>query len=706
MEVEIEIRSEDPALDLVSLKTYLEENSESLTLRIQSRPAPEGTMSIEAWKSVGEGILEGAISLAAGKITSFAFKKGTQLYKLIKEWRQKQAAQNAPTPEGYSAMATSAGITIKDGNKKIYITEDRNGKLQVFDNFEFAIDADRTYALLIGNSEFDGNFPAIPPVRNNLVDLYNLLTDKRHGCLLRENVSVLWNKTSYEIEEALLKMGRTPGMETFILYYSGHGHKADRESLVLTAKNTKKLDEDIIGGINFSFITDKVLKRSTAKQKILVFDACHSGLAAQGDFDPVRNFDVTGTYILTSSGDEASYFEKSNRHTFFTGALLHFLSEGMDDTTREMLSLEDIYKFTFEKLREGKFPEPHFKNQLNIAASSFMLARNPQFSTESLKEMPEQLITEGKTDEAFEKYQELVRRFPDDDELRRKKDACGDLVKFNELVHAGDLLYLVEKNYKEAIEKYKQALKFNRNELIVNKIRICREFLEKEEGPPIAENKQTEPLAAATPAKTDPVAKPAMQTLGSTQAVSVSPLPIPAIAPRLTESYSFTDDALVISYTDGKKEPLTISYSHIFQLTFKKATPVILVKYSDKAYRRFEQKIVCTGADEQQKWKAFLLEKTKLRKQERKTTKPKEIFLTVVIAIVLLLIYIGITTWAKEAKEDNNGELGNIIVLILAFIGKYLTPGLATGLVSAMLVFGIIGSIIENIKSADEVYAP
>src|SRR5205085_8891000 len=125
---------------------------------------------------------------------------------------------------------------------------------------------------------------------------------------------------------------------------------------------------------------------STASQKILILDACHSGIAAQGDDEIVSLINVKGTYTLTSSGDEASYFDKGAQNTFFTGALLELLKKGTEDATKEMLSLEDIYKLSSEKLVSEKFPKPNSKNELNIPAKDFLFARNPAFSFEKLKQ--------------------------------------------------------------------------------------------------------------------------------------------------------------------------------------------------------------------------------------------------------------------------------------------------------------------------------
>lgn len=589
-----------------------------------------------------------------------------------------------------------------DGHKKVYITEDKNGTLQVFDNFEFAIDTRHTYALLIGNSEFDGNFQAIPPVRNNLVDLYNLLTDKRHIGLPRQNVIVIWNKNDNEIQEMMLKMSRIPDMETFLLYYSGHGHKADRESLVLTARNTRKFDEDIIGGVDFNFITEKVLKRSTAKQKILILDACHSGLAAQGEFDPVKNFDVKGTYILTSSGDEASYFEKNARHTFFTGTLLSLLNEGINDESKEMLSLDDIYTLSYQKLVADKFPEPHFKNQLNIAASAFLFARNPRFSVERLKQIPEELMAEGREEEAFEKYKQLVRRFPDDHELRRKKDACDDAIRFNELVHTGDALLHGKNDYAGAIEKYKQALQLKKDDLVITKIKKCKQLLEGIQAPPLI----IESAIASVPLSLEPV--PVVntnETLGTVQQPPASTTPVVTTV-NDKESYTFNDQAAIISYKDEiERKPLEIPFTKMIDFTYMKSSHTILVRFYDETNISREQKFIYPTKEQALQLKNFLLQKTGINKIiSGKTTPLKELVLGIFIWLIICVVYIGIITWAKGVDQSNMKGLREIIIKILVFIGSILTPTVAIVLVSFTAIIAFISVIVEKRKNADEVY--
>lgn len=709
MQIEIELNIDDPSADLRSLRDYLQENVEGLQLQIRTQAPREGTMS--GWEeAIGKGMMQGLWS-ELGKVgVKMSIEGGKKIYQLIKEWQKKQN-EKRKLAQGSAETIIPPGITMGDGNTKVYITEDKDGKLQVFDNFDFAIDTSRTYALLVGNSEFDGNFPSIPPVRNNLIDFYNLLVDKRHVGLPRENVEVVLNKTSNEIEELMLKTSRIPNMETLILYYTGHGHKADRESLILTAKNTKRVDDDIIGGVDFNFVTDKVLKRSTAKQKILIIDACHSGLAAQGDFDPIRDFDVKGTYILTSSGDEASYFEKKARHTFFTGTLIDLLRTGINDETKEMMSLEDLYNFSSRKLVADKFPEPHFKNQLNITASVFMIARNPNFSEAKLKQMPFTLVTQGKIKDALEKYKDLVRRFPDDNDLRRKKDECEDMLRFEELVHEADELYFNRKDYTGAIDKYKQALKYRKDDqLVINRIAKCKEIINNTGEPistPVSSPSTPSPPPVSSISPT-PVTTPAISTkpatpISNVPSTSPSPVKPPVVAPiESKESYSFNDEAAIVSFKGDETKTLEIPYAKMREFSYLKSTHTILIKFNDAAGASREHRFVYTTKEKVVQLRDYLWHKTGIKKRSGKHTTPKELGLGILVWAVICLIYIGITNWASGDHSKEKG-LGKIIIDILAYVGSLITPTVVIVLFTITCLIAIVLYIIDT-KAADEVY--
>jgi hypothetical protein len=286
---------------------------------------------------------------------------------------------------------------------------------------------------------------------------------------------VLYNKSNTEIEEKLLSISRIPNVDTLLIYYAGHGHRTDLKKLYLIAKNTKKIDDYILGGVDFDFINQVVLKPSPAKQKILIIDACHSGIATQGTDTLVPDIEVKGTYILTSSpGDEVSYFDKKARNTYFTGSLIELLKSGIDNTN-EMLALDDLYEYSKTFLSTKQFPSPISRSQLNIPASQFYIARNPLFSIDKLKLRPAQLYQQGKFHDALYEYELLVQQYPDDVVLRKEAERCRSQVLFSQLIHDGDELFYQHQNYSSALEKYRKAYRIIPDENLRNKIVKCEE---------------------------------------------------------------------------------------------------------------------------------------------------------------------------------------------------------------------------------------
>ncbi len=365
--------------------------------------------------------------------------------------------------------------TLKQDDTKVHFFENSYGETQVYEHVNYAIDTDRTYAILIGARDFEGSFTSIPPVQVNIEDLYHLLTDKLHIGLPKENVVIAYNKSNTEIEEILLKNSRHPDMETLLIYYAGHGHRTDVKKLYLIAHNTRKIDDYILGGIDFDFLNNVVLKSSSAKQKILILDACHSGIATQGDDNMVPEIDVKGTYILTSSpGDEVSYFDKNGRNTHFTSTLLDVLKNGVDNSN-EMLALDDLYDHAHAQLQKKNFPHPITKNQLNIPPSQFFIARNPLFSVEKLKRRPSQLFNQGRSQDALYEYEILLQKYPDDLELRKEAEQCRSKVLFSQLVHDADELFWQHNKYQAALEKYRKALQIKPDDMVQNKISRCEE---------------------------------------------------------------------------------------------------------------------------------------------------------------------------------------------------------------------------------------
>ena len=468
MTIEIEIMGSASADEIYDLRNFLQEQEiQGLQLQLKEQASVDGTMSITEVACI-VATIAGEMTLKAG--LEMAFEKPMhKLAESIRAWLKKRKQEGKREIEIYTEEE-GGGVT------RSYLTNS-NGVITELDNLNFAIDVKHTRVLLIGNSEFEFNFPEIKPVKGNLEDLYAILTDRKRVGIPSTNITVLLNKNSGEIEEQLLQISKIPDVETLIIYYAGHGYRADTKKLFLVARNSKKIDDHIISAIDFDFITNIILKRSTASQKIVILDACHSGIATQGGDDFLAGVDVKGTYIFaSSSGDEVSYFNKDNRNTFFTGEMVDVFMKGLENN-RENIALKDIYETVAGNLKERKFPEPRFKSDLNIPLSSFFIARNPMFSVEKWKQLARQLLASGKTEEALQEYNRMLRHFPDDESIKDEALKAEGERRYLEIVNKADELFR-EQEYEEAIKNYEEALKIKQEFSVLSRKNKCAEYLE------------------------------------------------------------------------------------------------------------------------------------------------------------------------------------------------------------------------------------
>jgi len=70
----------------------------------------------------------------------------------------------------------------------------------------------------------------------------------------------------------------------------------------------------------------KIIENNNIQRRILIIDACYSGLAAQdaeGNNYTEDELDIKGTYVLTSSGSaEVARFDTDSPNTYFTEELI------------------------------------------------------------------------------------------------------------------------------------------------------------------------------------------------------------------------------------------------------------------------------------------------------------------------------------------------------------------------------------------------
>ncbi|MES1222109.1 MAG: caspase family protein, partial [Bacteroidota bacterium] len=478
--IEVQILSPATKEQLIELRDEIRkiDGMEAFDLKLPPAPLTPGKMDGGASLIVLEAIISGLTHFTTDKTIDYYQDKVVSLVNRI--IGRKPEAFGGGLSEMSSAANTTAGkykMAISDTMNGISSVTcyDETGSVTLNNKREYSIDPEHTYAILIGTSEYDdrANFAPIPPVAGNIDTMYRILCDRTMVGIPYENISRLYNESCINIKDELRNVSRTQNIKTLIIYYSGHGQNTGNSQLSLIAKDTRTIDDELHNDIPYAFV-EKMMNSSQADQKIVFIDACHSGLAAQGnsnvfDFEPVQ-----GTFTLAStSADDSSYFKKNEENTYFTSYLADAFQHGIKSGNK-MLSLDDLYSYTSQKLQRARLPAPVCKSQLkNIFADKFYISGNPSFSLEARLNLPKQLYQQGKYDEARREFILLEREYPDNLQLRNEHIEFERNTEFNRLVKEGDSLFFSEKKFRSAQDKYREALIIKEDENIRDKIADC-----------------------------------------------------------------------------------------------------------------------------------------------------------------------------------------------------------------------------------------
>jgi len=456
--------------DLFELRNYLNENlqGEGLNFQVKEAPMREGQMG-----ELAELVLSGMLHASMAVPIELFFAK--VLAPKIEHWaKERSKSNNLPNIEVRSSIKGK-------GFQSAYLSGS-SGKIQELGHATYLIEDEYTHAILIGCSDYHGNFPAIPPVKANIEEMYKILSDKNFLGLPEKNIVTCYNQTSVEIQLALSNISHEPNIKTLIIYYAGHGHYTDTNQLYLTATNTQKSHGNIIGGIDFNFIRKDILMRSPARQKILFIDACHSGIAVHPAHNPLyeiegkgkhanpessENEGPIGFYTMTSSAsDKLSYFNNENDDdpTYFTASIAQALKNGVDNDN-EYLSLDDVFEYSQKTLTlDYKLPSPHNKNVLvdyktgmYFSPSNFFIAKNAAFSSEKLKTAVEQNIKDLVLFEARLKIEKLRKQFRYDAAILIWADNRERFLNFLQFKENGDAEFGIGK-YSDAEKEYVMSL--------------------------------------------------------------------------------------------------------------------------------------------------------------------------------------------------------------------------------------------------------
>src|SRR5215472_8256012 len=216
-------------------------------------------------------------------------------------------------------------------------------------------------AVLIGTSTYqDPALSPLPGVANNLADLAALLADDALWGLPAQRRSVLLDRADTADMMGSLADLADQALDTFIVYYSGHGVLARDGELLLSTPATNA-SRPKYTALPFGWVRD-VIGRCRAARRIVILDCCFSGRALHAMSDPatavIGQVDVDGIYVMTSApATSASIAPPDARNTAFTGGLLGILRDGIPDLN-ELLSLDELYQYTLTEMVRRGWPRP------------------------------------------------------------------------------------------------------------------------------------------------------------------------------------------------------------------------------------------------------------------------------------------------------------------------------------------------------------
>lgn len=247
----------------------------------------------------------------------------------------------------------------------------------------------KTFAILMGSSRFKKGFSPIPPVKNNLRDLKQLLMDEAILGLQSERIRVIEDETSNDAVDLLMEYAheaKEAKASTLLFYYAGHGYKRTDGKYFLTGtdSDTKLINLDGSSGISFDGAIEKVLRQTNIPQHIIILDACSSGTVALSEGEALPDIDLKGSYTLTSSahGQDSLFDEALLPHTFFTAELIEALRMGIPNE-KETITLAELHGYLAQRMKaQGYAMSPRQRTTNELQAHAYTFCKNKAFDGE------------------------------------------------------------------------------------------------------------------------------------------------------------------------------------------------------------------------------------------------------------------------------------------------------------------------------------
>lgn len=224
----------------------------------------------------------------------------------------------------------------------------------------------KVWAVIVGVASYD-HMPTLRYTDDDAYRMYSFLKSPEGGALPDNQIRILIDEdaTKVKIENSMEDIFSQAGSNDLVmLYFSGHGLKGSFIPIDFDGFNNRLEHEDV----------NAIFKKSPAKYKLCIADACHSGsllaMKSANVGNVLSNYYTTlaqadpGTALILSSKSEETSLESSGLRQ---GVFSHFLIRGLkgeaDEDENKVVTVAELYEFINSNVREytGNRQSPEIK---------------------------------------------------------------------------------------------------------------------------------------------------------------------------------------------------------------------------------------------------------------------------------------------------------------------------------------------------------
>ncbi|MBD1999088.1 GUN4 domain-containing protein [Leptolyngbya sp. FACHB-541] len=219
-------------------------------------------------------------------------------------------------------------------------------------------------ALLIGVSNYGDGLASLPGPQTDIQEMQRVLQNPKVSEF--DVVALLPNPDPFEMQLAIEKLfsENRSRDDLILLYFSGHGVKADDGTLYFATRVTQKNQQGRIfasTAVSSSFI-QTCMSQSCSKRQVLILDCCFSGAfandmkakqAVDEAIDVKTQLGGEGRAVLTSSTATQVSYEKEGI-SIYTRYLVQGLETGAADRdSNGQITVDELHEYAKEKVQEA-----------------------------------------------------------------------------------------------------------------------------------------------------------------------------------------------------------------------------------------------------------------------------------------------------------------------------------------------------------------